>query len=189
MFSSENLSFDLEAVKKLVRDVPDFPKKGILFKDITPILSHPGALTVLCQAMIKGFTNIDAVFAVESRGFFFGTEISRLLSCALIPVRKKGKLPSKTISEAYSLEYGQATLEVHEDCLSQLKLHHPARILIVDDVLATGGTVLATIRLANRLGAQVIGVACFLEIQALKGAQKISIQDSQISVQSIMQVP
>lgn len=158
--------FSVELVKRLVRDVPDFPKKGIIFKDITPLLATPGALQYVCQEMAKPFLDkgIKKVLAIESRGFFFGTGIAECLGAGLIPVRKAGKLPWECISESYTLEYGQATLEIHNDAIARGE-----KVLLVDDVLATGGTLRATRGLAQKLGAEVIGASCFLELSFLDG--------------------
>lgn len=163
-------SFSLELVKRLVRDVPDFPKQGIMFKDITPMLATPGALAYVCDELARPFLNkgIKKVLAIESRGFFFGTGIADRLSAGLVPVRKAGKLPWDCVAETYSLEYGSATLELHKDSVA-----HGERVLIVDDVLATGGTLKATRALAQRLGADVVGASCFLELGFLNGRQAL----------------
>lgn len=157
-------------VKRLVRDVPDFPKKGIIFKDITPMLATPGALNFVCAELARPFEEqgIKKVLAIESRGFFFGTAIADRLGAGLVPVRKAGKLPWECVSETYSLEYGEATLEIHQDALA-----HGEKVLIVDDVLATGGTLRAARGLAQRLGAEVVGATCFLELGFLKGRQAL----------------
>ncbi len=156
----------LEAVKNLVRDIPDFPKPGILFKDITPALAHPHALAFICDELTKPFRDkgIQKILAIESRGFFFGTGIAERLGAGLVPVRKAGKLPWECESESYALEYGQATLEIHRDAVKAGE-----RVLLVDDVLATGGTLKASKILAERLGGNIVGAACFLEIGFLKG--------------------
>ena len=157
---------DLLTVKGLVRDIPDFPKKGIIFKDITPALAAAGALAFICTELAKPFQNkgISKVLAVESRGFFFGTGIAERLGAGLIPIRKAGKLPWETLTESYALEYGEATLEIHRDSVKKGE-----RILIVDDVLATGGTLRAASKLVERLGGDTIGATCFIEIAFLNG--------------------
>lgn len=156
----------IEHVKRLVRDVPDFPKKGIVFKDITPLLAAPGGLAFVCDELTRPFANagITKVLAIESRGFFFGTGIAERLGVGLVPVRKAGKLPWDCVKESYSLEYGEAVLELHKDALT-----YGEKVLIVDDVLATGGTLRATRALVERLGGDVIAMACFIELGFLGG--------------------
>ena len=156
----------LDFVKGLVRDIPDFPKKGIIFKDITPALAYPNALAFICDELAKPFKDqgITKVLAIESRGFFFGTGIAERLGAGLVPVRKAGKLPWECESESYALEYGNATLEIHRDAVKRGE-----KVLLVDDVLATGGTLKASKILAERLGGDIVGAACFLEIGFLKG--------------------
>lgn len=158
-------------LKTLVRDIKDFPKKGVVFKDITPLLAQPGALAIVCDELAKPFRNqgIHKVLAIESRGFFFGTGIAERLNVGLIPVRKEGKLPWETVSESYKLEYGEAGLEIHRDAI-----HPGERVVIVDDVLATGGTLGAARSLVKKLGGEVVGAACFLEIGFLKGREALN---------------
>jgi adenine phosphoribosyltransferase len=164
----------IQRVKELVRDIPDFPKKGIIFKDITPALAYPGALAFICQELARPFAGkqIDKVIAIESRGFFFGTGIAERLGAGLIPVRKAGKLPWETLQESYALEYGEAKLEIHRDAITKGE-----RILIVDDVLATGGTLNAAKKLVERLEGEVVGAACFLELGFLKGRATLAPTD------------
>ena len=156
----------IDRVKELVRDIPDFPKKGIVFKDITPALAHPEALGFICDELCRPYRDqkIAKILAVESRGFFFGAGMAERLGAGLVPVRKAGKLPWETERESYKLEYGEATLEIHRDAVKRGE-----RVLLVDDVLATGGTLGAALKLAQRLGGEVAGAACFLEIEFLKG--------------------
>lgn len=162
--------FTVESVKRLVRDIPDFPKKGIIFKDITPMLAEPNALAFVCDELARPFKSdrISKVIAIESRGFFFGTGIAERLGSGLVPVRKAGKLPWETEKESYQLEYGEAVLEIHRDAIGP-----GDRVLLVDDVLATGGTLKAARILAERLGGEIIGAACFLELSFLDGLQKV----------------
>jgi adenine phosphoribosyltransferase len=161
----------LETLKQLVRDVPDFPRRGIVFKDICPVLSQPGALDLLCDEMARPFMGMGVrkVFAIESRGFFFGTGIARRLEAGLVPVRKEGKLPWECFTEKYELEYGEASLQIHRDAARQGE-----KVLLVDDVLATGGTLRATHSLASKVGAEVIGAACFIELSFLKGRSALA---------------
>lgn len=153
-----------------MRDVPDFPKKGILFKDITPVLAHPGALGLICEELARPFRGLGVmkVFAIESRGFLFGAGVAERLDAGLVLVRKAGKLPWNTIGEAYSLEYGEARLEIHRDAVSDGE-----KVLIVDDVVATGGTLKAARVLAEKLGGRVEGSACLIEIEFLRGRAAI----------------
>lgn len=157
-------------LKKHVRDIPGFPKEGIIFKDITPLLKHPKAFRDAVHGLAKSFRSkkVAAVVSVEARGFIFGAAVAHLLKTGVVPVRKKGKLPYKTYSVTYDLEYGQDTLEIHRDAFEK-----GARVLIVDDLLATGGTTRATIDLVERMGAKVVGLAFVIELTALKGREKL----------------
>lgn len=149
-----------------VRDVPDFPKPGVGFKDITPLLADPGAFAICIDALCSPWRarRIDAVLGIESRGFIFGAAVAHALDAGFVPLRKAGKLPSKTIGVDYELEYGMARLEAHTDALEP-----GARVLIVDDVLATGGTLLAARKLAGQLDAEVAGAAVVIELAFLNG--------------------
>ncbi len=156
----------VERVSRAIRDVPDFPKPGIIFKDITPVLSDPILLRDVVRAMQAPFatSDISHVVAVESRGFLFGVPMALALGAAFVPVRKPGKLPWRSARESYALEYGNDAIEIHTDALSA-----GARVLIVDDVLATGGTAAATCRLVERQGGQVIGVSVLMALGFLRG--------------------
>jgi adenine phosphoribosyltransferase len=157
----------------LIRDVPDFPKPGIVFKDITPILADPEAMALLYEALAAPYLNLDKpvtkVLGIESRGFIFGAPLADRLGAGFVPVRKPGKLPWRTVSESYSLEYGEDTLELHEDAVTDGE-----NVVIVDDLLATGGTLAATCRLAKRIGANVVGCSVLIELGFLKGREKLS---------------
>ena len=158
---------ELESLlKSHIRDVPDFPEAGIMFRDITTLLANAELFRLTIEEMARPFRDerIDKVIVIESRGFIFGTPIAYLLGAGVVPVRKPGKLPSATFAEEYSLEYGKNTLEIHQDAL----LDHE-RVLIVDDLLATGGTVDATIRLVERFGGELVGVSVLAELVALHG--------------------
>ena len=149
-----------------IRDVPDFPKPGILFKDITPVLADPRLLRDITLHLAETFrgAGVDAVVGMESRGFIFGSLLAVELGAAFAPARKPGKLPFRTIRESYALEYGEATLEMHEDAIRPGQ-----RVLIVDDLIATGGTALATANLVRRLGGHVVSYAFVIELGFLDG--------------------
>lgn len=157
-------------LKKYIRDIPDFPKKGIIFKDITTLLKDPAhfkkAIDILAQRYMD--KKIDKVVCVDARGFIFGGALAYKLGYGVVPVRKKGKLPFKTIQASYSLEYGSDTIEMHQDAINQGE-----RILILDDLLATGGTIGAVIDLVNKLKGQIVEVAFLIELEFLKGREKI----------------
>lgn len=157
-----------------IRDIPDFPKPGIIFKDITPLLAHPGALAMAVELMANPFRgqNIQKVVGAESRGFIFGTAIAQSLAAGFVPIRKPNKLPAGTRQISYELEYGQDTLEIHEDAIKPGE-----RILMVDDLLATGGTMKACCDLIDQLGGEIIGVTVLIELAFLKGRAKLAPHD------------
>lgn len=174
------LSLDRDAfLRGLVRDVPDFPKPGILFKDITPLLSNVRALHTILDAMHVAFVDkrIDSVVGIESRGFIFGAALAARLNAAFVPVRKPGKLPWKTDRVSYALEYGEGHLEMHVGSLAP-----GARVLIVDDLLATGGTAAAAAALASSQGGEVVGFAFVIELAFLAGRQKLAGEVSSLLV-------
>jgi adenine phosphoribosyltransferase len=152
-----------------IRDIPDFPKKGIIFKDITTLLNNDKAFKKAIDLLVKEFKakKIDQVIGIESRGFIFGSVLAYKLGAGFVPVRKKGKLPYKTRSVTYSLEYGTDTLEIHKDAVSSKD-----RVLIIDDLLATGGTVAAVVRLVKSLKAKIVGTAFLVELTFLDGRKK-----------------
>lgn len=158
-------------LRSFVRDVPDFPRPGILFRDITPLLASPEAFHQAVLAMAAPFRRAPAqkVLGIEARGFMFGAAIARELGIGFVPVRKPGKLPRQTLRVSYGLEYGTDTLEVHADACSPGE-----RVLIADDVLATGGTAEATAQLADQLGAEVAGMTFFLELEKLGGRTRLA---------------
>lgn len=160
----------LARLKELVRDVPDFPKSGITFKDITPVLADSAAFHSAVDLLAAPFANagVTAVLGIESRGFMFAAPVALRLNAAFIPVRKPGKLPRAVHRVAYALEYGNDALEIHQDALLP-----DARVLIVDDVIATGGTARATLDLVRGLGATVVGAAFFIELAFLGGVQQL----------------
>jgi len=156
-------------LRAFIRDVPDFPKPGILFKDITPLLASPSALAMAVEILCNPFRGrgIQAVIGAESRGFIFGTAMAQALSCGFIPVRKPGKLPAEKWSMTYDLEYGQDTLEVHKDAIKPGE-----RCIVVDDLLATGGTMKACCDLVEMLGGEIVGIAVLIELTFLKGRER-----------------
>jgi len=158
-------------LERYIRSIPDWPKKGILFRDITPLLADARALAAAVDALCAGFTgaDIEYVAAVEARGFIFGAAVARKLGVGFVPIRKKGKLPSKTESVTYDLEYGTDTLEVHSDAVEK-----GARVLMVDDLLATGGTMAAACKLIEKIGGQIAGIAFLIELRELAGRDKLS---------------
>jgi adenine phosphoribosyltransferase len=157
-------------LKDLIRDIPDFPKPGIVFKDITPLLRDPGALSLSIEYLTSPFLNdaVDLATGAESRGFIFATAVARHLSAGFIPIRKPGKLPYSVRRSEYELEYGTDALEIHVDAIKK-----GDRVLLVDDVLATGGTMSACIDLVKGLGGVVVGAAFLIELKALNGREKL----------------
>ena len=155
----------------LVRNVPDFPVKGIQFKDVTTLLRNPAAFEQAIEDMSAPFANqgVDLVAAGESRGFIFGAPVANRLKAGFVPVRKLGKLPYQKIHESYTLEYGAETLEMHQDACEPGQ-----KVLIVDDLIATGGSARATIALIERLGAQVVGLSFLIELKFLNGRERLS---------------
>jgi adenine phosphoribosyltransferase len=161
----------IERIKALIRDVPDFPKPGILFKDITPLLADDDAFSSCIDLIVVHFGrgNIDKVVGIEARGFILASPVAYHFGAGFVPVRKEGKLPWDVEREEYDLEYGTAVLEVHRDAIRPGE-----RVLIVDDVLATGGTARATARLVERLGGKVMGIACLIELGFLNGRRALA---------------
>jgi adenine phosphoribosyltransferase len=158
----------------LIRDVPDFPVEGILFKDITTLIRNADAFREVIDRMIEHYadTDVDLVVAVEARGYIVGAPLAYALGAGFVPVRKPGKLPAKIVSESYTLEYGTNSLEIHEDAIK------PGQwVLVVDDLLATGGSARATINLVERLGGKVVGVAFMIELDFLHGRDKLEDYD------------
>ncbi|HWZ85781.1 MAG TPA: adenine phosphoribosyltransferase [Thermoanaerobaculia bacterium] len=156
--------------RAFVRDVPDFPSPGILFRDVTPLLASPDAFAAAAWAMAEPFraARPDKVLGIEARGFLFGTALARELHVGIVPARKAGKLPRATESVSYGLEYGKDCLEIHADAFGPGE-----RVLVVDDVLATGGTAKAAADLAEKLGAHVVGISVFIELGALGGRARL----------------
>jgi adenine phosphoribosyltransferase len=165
------MNHTVEQLKALIRDIPDFPQPGIVFKDITPLLADENAFSSVIDLIVVNYGrgNIDKVVGIEARGFILASPVAYHFGAGFIPIRKQGKLPWTTESEEYALEYGTATLEVHKDAIRSGE-----RVLIVDDVLATGGTARATAHLVERLGGKVVGIACLIELGFLKGRDKVA---------------
>ena len=161
---------DTSSLRELVRDIPDWPKPGIVFRDITPLLAAPDAFAVTVDALAAPFADepIDKVLGIEARGFVFAAPVAYRRGAGFVPVRKAGKLPWELESEEYALEYGTDLLEIHRDAV-----HPGERVLIVDDVIATGGTAAATARLVERLGGIVVGFTFLIELAALHGRAQL----------------
>jgi adenine phosphoribosyltransferase len=179
-------------LESYIRSIPDWPKKGILFRDITPLLADPKAFAAAVDALCTGFTkaDVDYVAAVEARGFIFGAAVARKLNAGFVPIRKKGKLPFETESITYDLEYGTDTLQVHSDAVEKGSLvgatccdsatarrERPAvarKVLMVDDLLATGGTMAAACKLIEKIGGQIVAISFLIELTELAGRDKLS---------------
>lgn len=161
---------DLKKIAETIRDIPDFPKEGILFKDITPVLKDPETLALASRLLKAPYQShhVDVVAGIESRGFMLGTKLALDLHAGFVPVRKPGKLPSEKIYETYDLEYGTDTLELHTDAIKE-----GDQVVIHDDLLATGGSALAATRLVEKLGGKVIGYSFIIELSFLNGKEKL----------------
>jgi adenine phosphoribosyltransferase len=165
---------DLTELKAKIREIKDFPTEGVLFKDITTLLKEPKAFKYVVDELATHYiqSRVEVVVAIESRGFLFGGALAHELGAGLVPVRKLGKLPAKTIEVEYELEYGRDALAIHEDAIAPGQ-----RVLVVDDLLATGGTMAATLRLVEQLGGAVVGVTFLIELAFLKGREKLKGKD------------
>jgi adenine phosphoribosyltransferase len=161
----------MDELRRIIRDVPDFPKKGIIFKDITPVLADPQAFKKAIDAMAQSLASrdFDLLVGIESRGFIFAAALAYALGKGKVPVRKPGKLPSKTVQVSYELEYGTDRLEIHEDAIRAGQ-----SVVIVDDVLATGGTARGTANLVEKVGGEVVALSFFIELEFLKGREKLA---------------
>ena len=174
---------DISQSLALIRPIPDFPKPGILFQDISPLLANPAAFATVIAALSAVVDEIDHVAALDARGFILGSAVALHKKVGFIPIRKAGKLPHTTFSRSYSLEYGQDKLEIHTDAMAA-----GSRVLLIDDVLATGGTLKAAILLIQDLGAVVVSAAVLLEIAELAGRANIAQLDSAPPIFSLSQV-
>lgn len=173
------MSRDIDSLRELIRDVPDFPKPGIIFKDISPLLGHAEAFGFAVETMAKAAADLGAeiILGPEARGFIFGVPVAQALGLGFAPIRKPGKLPWQTLQETYALEYGEDTVQMHTDALGAAK-----RVLLVDDLLATGGTISACRRLVESAGAEVVGYSFALELGFLGGREQLG----DVPVQSLL---
>ena len=163
-----------EFIKRKVRSIPDWPIKGVIFRDITTLLQDPKAHREVCAIFYDRYADrqIDKIVGIDARGFLFGSVLAYKLDVGFIPIRKKGKLPFKTISESYTLEYGQETVEIHEDALNEGE-----RVVIVDDLMATGGTIAAAVNLVDKLRGDIVECAFVVELPGLNGRAKLNGQN------------
>jgi len=170
MASREKITRKSVDLKKFIRSVPNWPKKGILFRDITPLLGNSDAFSAAVKALCAGFKkkDVDYVVAVEARGFIFGAAVAQKLAAGFIPVRKKGKLPFHTENIIYDLEYGTDCLEIHSDAIKK-----GSKVLMVDDLLATGGTMVAASKLVEKLGGKILAISFLIELADLNGRKKL----------------
>ncbi len=157
-----------ELIRSRIRDVADYPEPGVMFKDITPLLADPAAFAAVVTALASGHDGVDKVAGIEARGFILAAPVALALGAGFVPVRKQGKLPGPTYAQSYDLEYGSATVEVHQDAFAPGE-----RVLIVDDVLATGGTGSATVELVRKAGAEVAAIAVIMELSFLNGRSRL----------------
>ena len=170
--SVENFDYtkSCEYIKSKVRSIPNWPIKGVIFRDITTLLQDPKASKEICQIFFNRYVNekVDKIVGIDARGFLFGSVLAVELGIGFVPIRKKGKLPYKTISESYTLEYGEETIEIHEDAIDR-----GDRIVIIDDLMATGGTIAASAALVEKLGGDILECAFVIELPDLKGREKM----------------
>ncbi len=170
--AAENYDYQksCDYIKSKVRSIPDWPIKGVIFRDITTLLQDPAVHREICSIFYTRYANknIDKIVGIDARGFLFGSVLAYKLDVGFIPIRKNGKLPYKTISESYTLEYGEETIEIHEDALTRGE-----RVVIIDDLMATGGTIAAAVNLVDKLGGDIVECAFVLELPDLKGQEKL----------------
>ena len=170
--SVDNYDYDetCDYIKSKVRSIPDWPIKGVIFRDITTLLEDPPAFKAICSIFYNRYVNrkVDKIVGIDARGFLFGAVLAYELEIGFVPIRKKGKLPYKTIRESYTLEYGQETIEIHEDAITKGE-----RVVIIDDLMATGGTIAASAALVEKLGGEILECAFVIELPDLKGREKM----------------
>jgi len=168
----ENFDYNeaCDYIKSKVRSIPDWPIKGVIFRDITTLLEDPRAYKAICSIFYNRYVDekVDKIVGIDARGFLFGSVLSYELEIGFVPIRKKGKLPYKTISESYTLEYGEETIEIHEDAINRGE-----RVVIIDDLMATGGTIAASAALVEKLGGDILECAFVIELPDLKGREKM----------------
>jgi len=172
---------NLQGALSLIREIPDYPKPGILFRDITPMLANAQAFNLVLEEMSKHTASAEAIAGIEARGFIFGSALAAHTELSFVPIRKSGKLPYQTISAKYGLEYGNDEIEVHVDAFLPNQ-----KVLIVDDVLATGGTILAAIELTQRCGAEVAGILVLMELDFLEGRNRITEKYPELQITSLV---
>ena len=172
---------DLSEALRLIREIPDFPSEGILFRDITPLLANGAAFEKVTEVLLDSPLDFNCIVGIEARGFIFGAAMAHRARVGFVPLRKAGKLPHRTISRSYGLEYGSDVLEAHVDAVSPSE-----KVLIVDDVLATGGTAIAAIELMSDLGASISEVVVLFEIVALGGRERIESRFPEIAIRSLV---
>ena len=160
----------IATIKETIREIPDYPKPGILFYDITPLLEKPEIYKEIIDIIAEKYKDNmpDKIVGIESRGFIFGMPLAYRMDLGFVPIRKKGKLPFDTYEVSYDLEYGSATMEIHKDALKKGE-----KVIILDDLLATGGTIVASIELVEKCGAEVMGIECVVELNELKGRERL----------------
>lgn len=175
------IKLEKDKIKNVIRTIPNWPQPGIMFRDITPIFQHPQALRAVMDSFVHRYfdQDIDVIAGIDARGFLLGVTIAYELNLSFVPVRKKGKLPYKAISEDYELEYGKASIELHEDACKK-----GDRVVIFDDLIATGGTMLAAARLIRRLGGEIVEAAAIVDLPELGGSRKI--QEAGIPVHALV---
>jgi adenine phosphoribosyltransferase len=172
---------NLQGALSLIREIPDYPKPGILFRDITPMLANAQAFNLVLEEMSKHTASAEVIAGIEARGFIFGSALAAHTELSFVPIRKSGKLPYETISAKYGLEYGDDEIEVHVDAFLPNQ-----NVLIVDDVLATGGTMLAAIELTQRCGAEVSGILVLMELDFLEGRNRITEKYPELQITSLV---